>query len=167
MLSFFGGESFSPSELRPSPHETCDWFSFTVSAQGSFPPKTETPSWQLTTLYWFGGSQGMKEQACSVGASEELILGCCKTNIRKFSWVWQFSRQEDFCMLEEWRNMLNHSHKPGWGRGFWSGVGIPSQDESCPCVALPTNLFVSQPWIGTIPLRMDDLPKNLSHNALL
>lgn len=142
-------------------------FFYSIFAQGSFPLKTETPCWQLTTLYWFAGNWGTEEQACSVGASKELILGCCKTNIRKFSWGWQFSRQEDFWMLEKWRNTLNHSHKPGWDGGFWSGMGIPSQAQSCSCASVPTNLFVSQPLIGTIPVRMGDLPKNLFHNALL
>lgn len=33
-------------------------------------------------------------------------------------------------------------------------------------MAVPPNLLVSQLLIGTIKVRMDDLSKNLSHNAL-
>lgn len=81
MLFFCGGASLSPSELPFSPHLPCNKFSFTVSLLKVLSLWKQTPGGQLTTLYQFDGSLGTKEQVCSVGASEDLTLGHCKTRV--------------------------------------------------------------------------------------
>ena len=100
-------------------------FFYSIPAQGSFPLKTETPSWLLTTLYCFDGSLGTEEQACFISASEELTLGCCKKDkyqkILMSVTVLKAGRVPGgppLCMLEEWRNTLHHRHKSGWAWTF-------------------------------------------------
>lgn len=122
MLSFFGGESLSPSEPPSSP---CNRFSFTVTLLKVLFLWKQKHSWLLTTLYWFDGSLGTEEQACFVGASEELTLGCCKKDkyqkILMSVTVLKAGRVPGgppLCVLEEWRNALHHRHKSGWAWTF-------------------------------------------------
>lgn len=68
---------------------------------------------------------GTEEQACFVGASEELTLGCCKKDkyqkILMSVTVLKAGRVPGgppLCMLEEWRNTLHHRHKAGWAWTF-------------------------------------------------
>lgn len=144
-------------------------FFYSIFVRGSFPLKTETP--RLTAhnslLVWWQLGDWKTSLFCrGLWGADFRMLQDKHQKILMSVTVLKAGRipgGSPLCELEEWRNTLNQSHGGFW----WSEVGIPSQAESCSWMAVPTDLFISQLLIETIPIRMDDLPKNLSHNLLL